>query len=196
VHRPPWSAPALERHGQVEGSTPAGLAEARLHRGEPDGWRAPRGSPGDRVGAGRRPGPAILRRSRCCADRAGGDTKTPRSRRALKLAQIAVGALRQWQADQAAEREAAGSHWQAAEHMTPRTALSTRPCKSAAGRSRIHADGVRPGMVTASNRTWQRPAAPVLLPESDTACCAVAVGAGPHSGNVREFQVQGAGYML
>ena len=46
------------------------------------------------------------------ADRAGGDTKTPRSRRALKLAQMAVGALREWQVDQAAEREAAGSHWQ------------------------------------------------------------------------------------
>ena len=26
-----------------------------LHRGEPDGWPAPRGRPGDRVGAGRRP---------------------------------------------------------------------------------------------------------------------------------------------
>ncbi len=46
------------------------------------------------------------------ADRAGGDTKTPRSRRALKLAQLAVGALREWQVDQAAEREAAGSRWQ------------------------------------------------------------------------------------
>ena len=46
------------------------------------------------------------------ADRAGGDTKTPRSRRALRLAQMAVGALREWQVDQAAEREAAGLHWQ------------------------------------------------------------------------------------
>ena len=46
------------------------------------------------------------------ADRAGGDTKTPRSRRALQLAQIAVEALRAWQADQTAEREAAGSRWQ------------------------------------------------------------------------------------
>ena len=82
------------------------------------------------------------------------------------------------------------------ERMTPRPQLSTRPYKSAAGRSRTHADGVRPGMVAASDRTWQRPAAPVLLPESDTACCAVAIGAGPQSGNVREFQVQGAGYML
>ena len=50
---------------------------------------------------------AVLR-----ADRAGGDTKTPRSRRALKLAQVAAGAHRQWQAGQAAEREAAGSRWQ------------------------------------------------------------------------------------
>ncbi len=32
--------------------------------------------------------------------------------RALKLAQMAVGALREWQADQAAEWEAAGSRWQ------------------------------------------------------------------------------------
>ena len=55
---------------------------------------------------GNPPSVAVLR-----ADRAGGDTKTPRSRRALKLAQMAVGALREWQVDQAAEREAAGSHW-------------------------------------------------------------------------------------
>jgi integrase len=53
------------------------------------------------------PSVAVLR-----ADRAGGDTKTPRSRRALKLAQVAVGALREWRVDQAAERGAAGSHWQ------------------------------------------------------------------------------------
>ena len=97
---------------RAEGSAASGFAHACLHRGEPDGWRAPRGSPGDQVGAGRRPGRqssvvAVLR-----ADRAGGDTKTPRSRRALKLAQVAVGALQEWQVDQAAEREAAGSHWQ------------------------------------------------------------------------------------
>ncbi len=53
------------------------------------------------------PSVAVLR-----ADRAGGDTKTPRSRRALKLAQVAVGALREWQVGQAAERAAAGSQWQ------------------------------------------------------------------------------------
>jgi len=51
---------------------------------------------------GNPPSVAVLR-----ADRAGGDTKTPRSQRALKLAQMAVGALREWQVDQAAEREAA-----------------------------------------------------------------------------------------
>ncbi len=56
---------------------------------------------------GNPPSVAVLR-----ADRAGGDTKTPRSRRALKLAQMAAGALREWQVDQAAEREAAGSRWQ------------------------------------------------------------------------------------
>ena len=56
---------------------------------------------------GNPPAVAVLR-----ADRAAGDTKTPRSRRALQLAQLAAGALREWQADQAAEREAAGSHWQ------------------------------------------------------------------------------------
>ena len=53
------------------------------------------------------PSVAVLR-----ADRAGGDTKTPRSRRVLKLVQVAVGALREWRVDQAAEREAAGSRWQ------------------------------------------------------------------------------------
>jgi hypothetical protein len=46
---------------------------------------------------------ATLPRSRCCADRAGGDTKPPRSRRALLLAPLAMGALREWHADQAAE---------------------------------------------------------------------------------------------
>ena len=56
---------------------------------------------------GNPPSVAVLR-----ADRAGGDTKTPRSRRALRLAQMAVEALSRWQADQAAEREAAGSRWQ------------------------------------------------------------------------------------
>jgi len=35
------------------------------------------------------------------SDRAGGDTKTPKSRRTLKLARIAVDALRQRQAAQA-----------------------------------------------------------------------------------------------
>ena len=56
---------------------------------------------------GNPPSVAVLR-----ADRAGRDTKTPRSRRALKLAQMAAGALREWRTDQAAERHAAGSHWQ------------------------------------------------------------------------------------
>ena len=41
---------------RADGSAASGLAAARLHRGEPDGWGAPRGSPGDRVGVGRRPG--------------------------------------------------------------------------------------------------------------------------------------------
>jgi integrase len=50
---------------------------------------------------------AVLR-----AERAGGDTKTPKSRRALKLARMAVEALRIWKADQVAERHAAGSRWQ------------------------------------------------------------------------------------
>ena len=39
---------------------------------------------------GNPPSVAVLR-----ADRAGGDTKIPRSRRALKLAQVAAGALRE-----------------------------------------------------------------------------------------------------
>ena len=41
---------------RVEGSASVSFADACLHRGEPDGWRAPRGGPGDRVGAGRGPG--------------------------------------------------------------------------------------------------------------------------------------------
>jgi integrase len=49
---------------------------------------------------------AVLR-----ADRAGGDTKTPKSRRALKLPQMTVVALRDWKTGQAAERAAAGPRW-------------------------------------------------------------------------------------
>jgi integrase len=50
---------------------------------------------------------AVLR-----ADRAGGDTKTRKSRRALKLPQMAVVAIRDWEAAQTAERAAAGPRWQ------------------------------------------------------------------------------------
>jgi hypothetical protein len=47
------------------------------------------------------------------ADRAGGDTKTPRSRRTLKLPQIALGVLRERKAAQAANRlSKAGEPWQ------------------------------------------------------------------------------------
>ena len=42
----------------------------------------------------------------------GGDTKTLRSRRVLKLPQVAVGALRQLQAVQARDRLIAGAAWQ------------------------------------------------------------------------------------
>jgi integrase len=45
------------------------------------------------------------------SDRAGGDTKTPKSRRTLRLAQIAVDALRQRKAAQAADRLKAGELW-------------------------------------------------------------------------------------
>jgi hypothetical protein len=41
---------------RAEGSASVSFAAACLHRCKPDGWRAPRGSPGDRVGGGRRPG--------------------------------------------------------------------------------------------------------------------------------------------
>ncbi len=104
--------PALERHaGLTEPRRPAALLHAcivvSLMAGvRPDearaiGWEQDVDLDGDPASV------AVLR-----ADRAGGDTKTPRSRRALKLAQMAVGALREWQVDQAAEREAAGSRWQ------------------------------------------------------------------------------------
>ncbi len=45
------------------------------------------------------------------SDRAGGDTKTPKSRRTLRLAQIAVDALHQRQAAQAADHLKAGELW-------------------------------------------------------------------------------------
>jgi integrase len=46
------------------------------------------------------------------SDRAGGDTKTPRSRRTLKLPHIALDALRDRKAAQAADRLKAGELWQ------------------------------------------------------------------------------------
>jgi len=46
------------------------------------------------------------------SDRAGGDTKTPKSRRTLRLAQIAVTALRERKAAQTADRLKAGEAWQ------------------------------------------------------------------------------------
>ena len=52
------------------------------------------------------PSVAVLR-----AERAGGDVKTPKSRRALQLPQLTVAALRDWQADQAAEQRVAGARW-------------------------------------------------------------------------------------
>jgi integrase len=45
------------------------------------------------------------------SDRAGGDTKTPRSRRTLKLARIAVEALKERKAIQVADRLKAGELW-------------------------------------------------------------------------------------
>jgi hypothetical protein len=104
--------PALELHGGLKDPRrPASLMHAyivvslmagvRPEEARAIGWEQ------DVDLDSRPPSLAVLR-----ADRAGGDTKTPRSRRALQLAQMAAGALREWQADQAAEREAAGSRWQ------------------------------------------------------------------------------------
>lgn len=106
------SRPPLELHGGLKDPRrPASLMHAyivvslmagvRPEEARAMGWAEDVDLDGDP------PSVAVLR-----ADRAGGDTKTPRSRRALKLAQLAAGALRQWQADQAAERQAAGSRWQ------------------------------------------------------------------------------------
>ena len=50
------------------------------------------------------------------SDRAGGDTKTVRSRRTLKLPEIALGALRERRAAQAADRLKAGELWQTMAH--------------------------------------------------------------------------------
>jgi hypothetical protein len=90
------------------------------------------------VGAGRSAGTrtstwtAALRRSGRCARIGPGRQKTPRSRRALKLAQMAVGALREWQADEAAEREAAGSRWQDTGGVFPQPPV-LRWCKGTSG---------------------------------------------------------------
>jgi hypothetical protein len=70
----PLVAPALERHGQVEGSTPSGLADACLHRGEPDGLACALRKPGRSGGSRMSTWTAILRRSRCCARTGPGET--------------------------------------------------------------------------------------------------------------------------
>jgi hypothetical protein len=113
--------PALRRHaGMRDPRRPASL----MHCCEPDGWRASRearaiGWEEDVDLDGNPPSVAVLR-----ADRAGGHTKTPRSRRALKLAQMAAGALREWQMEQAGEREPAGSHWHQSDPSSGQTLLS------------------------------------------------------------------------
>jgi integrase len=90
--------PASLMHAYIAVSLMAGVRpeEARAIR-----WRE------DVALQGVPPSVAVLR-----ADRAGGDTKTRKSRRALKLAQTAVAALEQWEADQAAECAAAGARWE------------------------------------------------------------------------------------
>jgi len=95
ARRAPTAAPpALERHaGLTDPRRPASLLHAyivvsliagvRPEEARAIGWEEDVDLDGDP------PLVAVLR-----ADRAGGDTKTPRSRRALQLAQMAVGALR------------------------------------------------------------------------------------------------------
>jgi integrase len=90
--------PAALMHAYITVSLMAGM---RPEEARAIGWEDDVALDGDP------PYVAVLR-----ADRAGGDTKTPKSRRALKLPQMAVGALRDWKADQAAERAAAGPRWQ------------------------------------------------------------------------------------
>lgn len=75
---------------------------------------------------GNPPSVAVLR-----AYRARGDTKTPKSRCAVKLARMAAGALREWQADQAAEKAAAGSRWQDTGRVFTRAAGYTVGCERA-----------------------------------------------------------------
>lgn len=60
------------------------------------------------------------------SDRAGGDTKTAKSRRTLKLPQIALSALRQRRAEQAAERLKAGELWHD-ENLVFATSIGTMP---------------------------------------------------------------------
>lgn len=93
---------ALKRQAGLKDPRHPAPAAARLHRGEPDGWRAPR-KPGRSGGRRTSTWTAILPRSRCCARTGPEDTPRPRGPAALKLAQMAAGALREWQVDQAAE---------------------------------------------------------------------------------------------
>ena len=155
--RRPQAPPVLERHaGLKDPRRPASLVHAyivvslmagvRPEEARAIGWEE------DVDLDGNPPSVAVLR-----ADRAGGDTKTPRSRRALRLAQMAVGALREWQVDQAAEREAAGSHWQDTGRVfttATGTPLSARPIRKmfqdvcegpgSAGTGRLGICGTRP----------------------------------------------------
>jgi hypothetical protein len=113
ARRPPTAGTTgTEAARTAEGSASVSFANACLRRGEPDGWRSARGSPGDQVRTST--STTILRRSRCrhaVRGRAVGDTKTPRSRHARKLARVAVVALREWQRTRRPRRWLAGSRW-------------------------------------------------------------------------------------
>jgi integrase len=113
------------------------------------------------------------------SDRTGGDTKTPRSRRTLRLAQIAVAALHQRKAAQAADRLKAGKMWQDTglvftttvgtmfdQHNIRRATPSSVLCRQAASPSRrspgspVTGRPARPSWSTAGNCARSPPPVP------------------------------------
>jgi site-specific recombinase XerD len=109
--------PAMELHPGLKDVRRPGHAHACLHRAEPAGRAAHRGSPGPVLAArepGRRPASqspvpphVAVRRS----VRVHGETKTERSRRTLALPRLAVDALCALRESQEEERLLAGERW-------------------------------------------------------------------------------------
>ena len=110
---PPLAGPDPGAGGGAAGGGGSEREDSRLHayhRAAPADRRPVRGGAGADVGPC---GPRRPARSRCWRSvRAHGDTKTNRSRRTLRIPQIAVEALQGQLRRQAAERSTAGELWQ------------------------------------------------------------------------------------